>query len=331
MAESTAEAHRGSAIGPFAHAGVWLRCALHCHTTQSDGMLSPAMLRRYYSMGHYDVLAITDHDQLTPQPDAHSDDDDLLLLPGTEISLRSPESGGPLHLLGLGINAMPRVPERATLLEAAAAVQAEGGLAFVAHPWWTGLRSDELGDLAGVTGIEVYNAGCEVEQGRGDSAQYWDALLSQGAPMLAIATDDHHYPGFDAFQGWTMVRAATRTPDAVLAALAAGHAYSSNGPDIHGIWIEADRIRVASSPAVAISLLGAPPRGVRVNAGPHGLKQPGDVPRGADGRRNGAYPGNLLTEATFPLLTGSPYLRVEVLDVHGRKAWSNPIWLPARD
>ena len=28
--------------------------------------------------------------------------------------------------------------------------------------------------------LEVFNAGCEVEQGRGNSSQYWDALLASG-------------------------------------------------------------------------------------------------------------------------------------------------------
>src|SRR5207253_9069033 len=52
-------------VGPFGRDGLWLRCSLHAHTTESDGMLPPAMLPRYYAMGGFDVLAITDHDLLT--------------------------------------------------------------------------------------------------------------------------------------------------------------------------------------------------------------------------------------------------------------------------
>ena len=37
---------------------------------------------------------------------------------------------------------------------------------------------------AGVAGIEVYNAGCELEVGRGLSGVHWDELLEAGAPLL---------------------------------------------------------------------------------------------------------------------------------------------------
>ena len=48
--------------------GVWLHCQLHAHTTESDGWLSPVMLRRYHALAGYGALAITDHDRLTEPP-----------------------------------------------------------------------------------------------------------------------------------------------------------------------------------------------------------------------------------------------------------------------
>ena len=56
-----------TAIAPFDdRPGHWLRCALHVHTTASDGWLAPHIQRRYHRWGGYDVLAITDHDMHTP-------------------------------------------------------------------------------------------------------------------------------------------------------------------------------------------------------------------------------------------------------------------------
>ena len=46
---------------PFEGDGVWLRCALHAHTTNSDGEMAPDMLVRHYEWAGFDVLAITDH------------------------------------------------------------------------------------------------------------------------------------------------------------------------------------------------------------------------------------------------------------------------------
>ncbi len=48
-------------MSPFDAPGLWLRCALHAHTTNSDGELAPDLLVRHYEWAGYDVLAITDH------------------------------------------------------------------------------------------------------------------------------------------------------------------------------------------------------------------------------------------------------------------------------
>jgi predicted metal-dependent phosphoesterase TrpH len=307
--------------------GIWLRCSLHAHTTRSDGMLDPFMLRRYYTLGGYDVLAISDHDQLTEPPEREEPYETVLLLPASEISLRAPVSGGPLHVVALGIRAMPGLTEASTLPEAVRAIDQQGGIAIVAHPWWSGLLPEELGDLDGVAAIEVYNAGCEIEQGRGYSGQYWDALLARGIRMNAIATDDHHLPGFNAFHGWTMLRARERTPEAVLEALRAGAFYSSCGPAFRDIRLEGDELVVETSPVRSIAAVGQPPYGARVNAGSHGLAIFGRRKMTASGLREGIVDGEPLTEARFPAMPGLRYVRIEIIDAQGRYAWSNPLWV----
>lgn len=311
--------------------GVWLRCQLHAHTTESDGWLSPPMLRRYHALAGYDVLAITDHDRLTEIPPPHrgfGDDDNLLVLGGTELSLTAPRSGGPLHVLGIGVTALPEVARSATLAEAAGAIRAAGGLAYVAHPWWSGLRTEEIADFTGVTGIEVYNAGCEVEQGRGGSEAHWDVWLAAGHRLTGIAADDLHTPGWESFRAWTLVHARERTREAVLEALAAGRAYATSGPRIQELrWDEAS-LTVRCTPARAITVLAQPPFGTRVNAGHHALAHFGRRLRTADGQEaEGTIEGDLLTGAFFPPAPGLRYFRVVVTDEHGRQAWTNPVWI----
>lgn len=322
-------------IGPWDGTdGVWLRCQLHAHTTESDGWLSPETLRRYHAQAGYDVLVITDHDRLTESPATHrgfGDDDGLLLLGGTELSLRSPESGGPLHVLGIGIESFPLVEQDATVADAAAVIRQAGGLAYVAHPWWSGHRIDELGDLMGITGIEVYNAGCETEQGRGNSEAQWDLWLAAGRRLMGIAADDLHTPGWESFQAWTMVYAAARTRDAVLAALAVGRSYATTGPRITSLSFDGASLQVRSTPARAITVLAQPPYGARVNAGHHQIAYFGRRLATEDGQnREGVIGGDWLTGADFPAIATAGnlrYLRVIVTDEMGRSAWSNPIWL----
>ena len=100
-----------------------------------------------------------------------------------------------------------------------------------------------------------------------------------------------------------MARAETLTAAGILGALRAGHFYSTSGPRIEDVQLEAGRLWVRTSPAAAIYWIGAGRLGWSVHA----------------------PPGQSLTEAEFAL-TGRPrWLRVEVCDARGRWAWSNPL------
>ena len=85
----------------FGGSGEWLRCALHAHTTRSDGELAPESLAAHYARAGYDVLAITDHWRLT---DAESSE--LLVLASSELNCILPE-GRDGHVLAYGIEDGP--------------------------------------------------------------------------------------------------------------------------------------------------------------------------------------------------------------------------------
>ena len=74
----------GNSGNPFELAGTWLRCALHTHSTESDGDLPPRALAAAYGAAGFDVVAITDHWRLTKVASTRS----LLMLPGAELTKR---------------------------------------------------------------------------------------------------------------------------------------------------------------------------------------------------------------------------------------------------
>jgi hypothetical protein len=282
------------------------------------------MQRRYHAWAGYDVLAITDHDRYTPEPPG---EDELLIVGGTELSLTAPKSGGPLHLLGIGIAEQPHVRRDATLAEAAAAVRQVGGLPYVAHPVWSGLRTDEVDGIESCAGVEIYNASCEVEQDRAHADAHTDVWLSMGHRLHLIATDDTHYPGFDSFRGWTMVHARDRTREAFLAALAAGRSYATSGPRITALALEDGILTVRTTPVRAITALANPPYGAQIRAGFHELTYRARRLRTDDGQAlEGINEGEHLTGAIFSWAPGVRYARIMITDDRGRKAWSNPIW-----
>jgi hypothetical protein len=313
-------------IAPFDDAGgVWLRCALHVHTTESDGWLTPDKQRRYHAWGGFDVLAITDHDRFTPEP---AGSDDMLIIGGTELSMKAPKSGGPLHLLGIGITAQPAVDYHATLAEAARAVREAGGIPYLAHPVWSGLRTDEVDGLEACAGVEIYNASSDVEQDRGHADAHTDIWLAAGYRFGLIATDDTHYPGWDAFRGWTMVHARERSRQAVLEALETGRYYATSGPRITSLEMENGVLTVRCTPARSITALANPHYGAQVRAGHHSLAYYGQRLQTGDGQTTeGLIEGELLTGARFTATPGVRYFRLMITDDHGRRAWTNPVWI----
>src|SRR5437660_7956176 len=245
--------------------GVWLRCALHAHTTNSDGDLPPDKLVQHYEWAGYDVLAITDHWVRTVERSARK----LLVIPSVELNATA---GGPehdAHVLALGVEAEPVIPDNefAPLADVVAWIAENGGLPYLAHTYWSGLRTEQWETCEGLLGIEVWNTGCELEIGRGDSSIHWDEALERGVPLQGLATDDSHHPGYDSGFAWTMVRAAEKSQEAVLAALRAGAFYGSTGPEIESVEVGDEDVTVRCSPAASVTLLTGKRRRSRANAG----------------------------------------------------------------
>jgi hypothetical protein len=78
---------------------------LHCHSTASDGTLSPAEVVRLAVDVGLSALALTDHDTIGGVQEAAKEAGRLNLdfLPGIEISAEYPQPGT-LHLLGYGVD-----------------------------------------------------------------------------------------------------------------------------------------------------------------------------------------------------------------------------------
>jgi hypothetical protein len=299
----------------FSAGGTWLRCALHAHTTRSDGELEPEDLVALYERAAFDVLAITDHWVRTEAASTGR----LLVIPSSELSCVLPgEIEG--HLLAFGIDEDPLafVRTRPDLARAAAWVTEHRGVAYLAHPYWTGTPASGLALGDGVAGIEVYNAGCELEVGRGLSTVHWDDLLERGTSCLGIAADDSHHAERDSGFAWVWTLVAERSAAAVLDALASGRFYSSTGPVLDELQIDDASVEVGCSPCRRITLCTGRKRGTSVSSGPSGYLYGGEIVAESDDGE--------ITRARLERPPRSPYGRLELVDPYGRKAWTNPLW-----
>jgi hypothetical protein len=320
-------------VGAFAAEGEWLKCALHTHTTVSDGTLSPGHLAAAYAESGFDVLAITDHWRIAQVAPAGR----LLTIPSAELGFDLAHPTYPRQtgeFLVYGVSELPEDPggrrenwmfnaeenwEVRTFADLSAGVrwaETQGAVVYVAHPYWNGLSVEDIRSGEGFAGIEVFNGSAELETGRGDSSSWWDSLLGGGRQVFGIGTDDQHYPLFELGAAWTMVRARERTQEAVLEGLRTGASYFSHGPAIHDIRVDGTSVEVACSAARTVVLHMEQEYGVSVSVG-----------------LNGRRMGRILETGEHGLITrvrldgdraDALYRRVSVIDAEGRRAWSNP-------
>lgn len=303
----------------FTAPGRFWRGNLHTHSTRSDGVLPPEEVCRRYRAEGYDFLALTDHFigiYGYPMVDTRPfRTDSFTTLIGAELHSGAQSNGELWHILAVGLPddfAPPATtsfiaePGQETGPEIAARAVAAGAFVAIAHPQWSGLTLADARTIEAAHAVEIYNHGCATGCDRPDGAGIADLLLTEGRKLSLIATDDAHFSEPDHFGGWVMVKATENTPDALLAALKRGDFYSSQGPQIHDVHLDGDKVVVECSAAVSVIAMGW-------GTGAKGVH------------------GHSMTRAEVPLdrLLGSPWLRVSVIDAAGKRAWSNPIWREA--
>ncbi|PCH67018.1 MAG: phosphotransferase [Rhodobacteraceae bacterium] len=301
----------------FTTPGRFHRGNLHTHSTNSDGVLSPAEVCRRYQAEGYDFISLTDHFiGLFDYPITNTTEfqnDRFTTLHGAELHTGAMENGGLWHILAVGLPddfTPPNAPHfdavKGSETGAALALRAREAGAFVAiaHPHWSGMSEADAKSITAAHAVEVYNHGCLVGNDRGEGFLTLEHLLNLDREINLIATDDAHFNIPDFFGGWVMVKATENKPEALLAALKAGEYYASTGPEINDIRILNGRIEVDCSSAAMIIVQGKGTSMVSLH-------------------------GTSMTTAHLPLdrLAASPWVRVTVIDRAGKRAWSNPVWL----
>ncbi|MGA1198215.1 MAG: PHP domain-containing protein [Candidatus Latescibacterota bacterium] len=288
---------------------MWLKGNLHSHSTNSDGKVSPQERVDGYVKAGYDYLCVSDHHTIT-RIDTVSCPEDFTLIQGVELHPDNPFGGQRHHFLALNMKEdmdAGKMPPQHVI----DAVIKQGGSVWLAHPHWSSVNilRDTL-PLNGLAGIEVFNTTCRC-MGRGESSVHWDNWMELSGQILpAMANDDAHAAEAtkrDTYHGWTMVRVKNRTAKAIVNALATGASYSSSGPEIRNIQLKlvdnkkrTVEATVSSSKAQRIFAV-CDSYGVEYHTG-----------------------GKLFETATFTLRPGAKYVRFEIVDAKGYKAWSNP-------
>lgn len=284
----------------FCEPGTWIKAGLHCHTLNSDGGLTPEATVRYYRDKGFQCLGITDHAQVT-SVEGFSDND--------FIGIDSTENGGVPDVIGVGVTATS--PKELSLLERTQALVNQGGFTVAAHPTYCAVTPDMYVNCPNLMAMEIYNAYCDEAYSNGLATELWDMVLGQGKRIWGVAADDAHLNPrkryySDAGRAWVEIWAEEFSCVAILRSLKRGSFYSTQGPKFTSITVEASTIRLTCSPVVQVR-----------------WRTFGNVGFVHYAPEDDSLTQSILPEWFKPRL----FVRIELVDSQGKKAWSNPFFI----
>ena len=323
--------------------GCRYKANLHCHTTLSDGCLTPEEVKAAYLAEGYSVVAFTDHDVLLSHH-ASLSDSSFIALNGYEAAFtEAEEQPGRNMRRACHLCLIAKEPDNLRQVcwyhskhfdRHTSVVQTEDAPEFdnaytpeqinelirrahsagffvtYNHPTWS--REDYTRYCAyhGMDAMEIGNYDALTQGLPEYNDRVYDDMLIGGERIGCIATDDNHnkHPGsadWDSFGCWTMIAAEKLDYRSVTAALEAGAYYASEGPEIYEFSFEAGKFRIRTSPAARICF--------------------------STGRRHSSLAANAdgspITAAEFEPYDRDIYVRAKVIDHRGKAAWTRAYFL----
>ncbi len=281
----------------------FLKGNLHTHTTESDGRKTPKEAMAAYRAMGYDFVAITDHRKLTV-PDPSDIPEGLIWIPGTELDYFLKYQV--CHVIGLGlregIEAIYRRDGKPQ--DGIDAIRSLGGTVVLAHPAWSLNTTDFMLGLRDVDATEIWNSvsAPPYNASRADSSSMLDPVFAAGRLWPVLAVDDTHFYGEEFARGWTMVQTEERSAEGILRAIHAGRSYATQGPLFYQAEVKDGTLTVRTSPCCSMIFYS-----------------------NLSWARARSVIGKDLTEATWTFQPNETYVRVELTDGQGKKAWLNPI------
>lgn len=271
------------------------------HTTISDGLLSPEEAAAVYKKAGYDFISFTDH---WAQSEAKTTVDGLLMLSGCEWDTGDMINYPVYHIVGVGmekpvsLKKTPSLPPQSII----DAINSAGGAAILAHPAWSVTDLAASMRLRGLSGAEVYNtvSGLPWNGQRADSSHYFDLWATGGKKINCMAADDSHFYNGEQTRSFIMVKASERSQDAIKSSILKGDFYASQGPRFDSVTVKDGQVKVACSPVEHIVFYSNTVWcSDRVAAGKTGT-------------------------ASYQIKPTDKYVRIELTDTNGNRAWCSP-------
>ena len=315
---------------------------MHCPSDWSDGKTTVEDLKKLYKEQGYSVLAITDHEGLFYHSEL--DDPDFLTIPALEYEFNEAhgenfdnwivchlciykKDKSDIYQIGIDpewihpkfrwmndpslkklavskgdILCKEHTPENINL--AIKRLRDEGFIVTYNHPRWSMEDYSVYMQYEGMNNLEIFNTASYIEGHDDDNGVVFDDMLRGGKRVFCVAADDNHNTAH-MFGGFFMIAAESLEYDKIIDAFEKGEFYASRGPLIEDIYVENNVFTVKTS---------TPAKSVRFHTGTRHI---GCVT---------AKEGDLF-EAKFMLHDDDVYVRAEIFDKDGNKAYTQAYFL----
>lgn len=324
--------------------GKFYKANLHCHSTVSDGELTPAEIKEMYLENGYSAVAFTDHNHFVTHNELTGEN--FVALNGVEngvdethrgrwynkccdvcyIALSDERKEHPLQPEltegDAGYSPMPCEYSTENINAMIARGRENGFFVTYNHPTWSLEDYSRYMTYEGMHAMEIYNYSSAVDGYDEYNARAYDDILRSGKRLFCISTDDNHNraPGtahFDSFGGYVMIKADKLTYGALTDALVKGNFYSvhkpvpqkGEAPRIKALWMDTEdsSVHIECENTVKIVCTRAGRRLRCINAS----------------EMNGEF----IDEAKISLNPEDTYLRITLYDEYGNTADTNAYFI----
>ncbi len=276
-----------------------MKLGLHIHTTESDGLKTPDEAAKIYKDAGYDAIAITDHWKIGEPTERAG----LRIISGCEYNLGGADTaGGVFHIIALGTERDTGIDRSDSVQDMIDKIRAAGGLPILAHPAWSLNSVEQVKELHGLGGTEIFNSVSGVHaSNRPYSGGIVDLLANAGIILPLLAVDDTHYYDGEETVGYIMLDVSNGKVDtpSILKKIETAQFYATQGPEIY-IEKTDGGIVCHCTPVREVSFF---------SQSAHNRTR---ITRGED-----------LTCAKYIPDDFERWVRCEVTDADGKKAWSN--------
>lgn len=315
----------------------YYKANLHSHSTESDGVMTPAQVKEKYKSNGYSVVAYTDHEHLIDN--SYLNDDSFIALTACEVAIKQFPNMSTLvktdmkvcHLNFISKKAdnvdtpcyssvydhfwndgnkdkivhtcgeYERVHSGDGISEMIDIANRNGFLVTYNHPRWSLENASDYLGYKGLWAVEIYNTAVNNDGIYEYDINVYDDLLRSGEKTACVCADDSHNQGHY-FGGWVMINTDDFSYDGIIKALENHNFYASNGPVIKSLVIEDNKAILTYEKGAYATISCQSRRSKKI------------LSENADGE----------SVAVFDILPDKDgYIRFDVVDKEGRRANTN--------